>query len=223
MHYYKFNIKDWTRDTAHLTVEEEGVYRRLLDHYYETETPIPLETHPLIRRLRLAGHEETVGLILDEFFIKCEDGFRNHRCDAEISSYHGKAQANRSNGKKGGRPRKQPENPSGFHKEPTENLNHKPLTTNQEPKDKKTCAQRADHADTFEVFWKMYPKKQAKEPAKKAWAKLKPVGEMLDKIMDALAKQCASNDWTKEGGQFIPQASTWIDQKRWEDEIRRGG
>jgi uncharacterized protein YdaU (DUF1376 family) len=143
MHYYKFNIKDWTRDTAHLSVEEEGVYRRLLDHYYESEIPIPSETQPVIRRLRLAGHEESLGIILEEFFFLESDGYHHKRCDMEISKYHQKAEVNRSNGKSGGRPRKEQENPTGFHVKPTNNLNHKPLTTNQEP-EKNIGDQQAD-------------------------------------------------------------------------------
>ena len=135
MHYYKFNIKDWTRDTAHLSVEEEGVYRRLLDHYYESESPIPLETGSVIRRLRLSGHEDKLGFILDEFFKRTEEGFRHPRCDDEIEKYHAKAGANRANGKKGGRPKEPKVNPDGYDGKPTNNLNHKPLTTNQEPED----------------------------------------------------------------------------------------
>ena len=44
MHYYKFNISDWKASTSHLTPEEEGIYFRLINHYYDTESPIPLET-----------------------------------------------------------------------------------------------------------------------------------------------------------------------------------
>lgn len=132
MHYYKFNIKDWTRDTAHLSVEEEGVYRRLLDHYYESEMPIPSETQPVIRRLRLSGHEESLSVVLGEFFQLGDDGYRHKRCDDEIGKYHSKAQANRQNGKSGGRPRKPENNPDGSEEKPKDNLNHKPLTTNQE-------------------------------------------------------------------------------------------
>jgi Uncharacterized protein conserved in bacteria len=133
MHYYKFNIKDWTRDTAHLSIEEEGVYRRLIDHYYESEMPIPQETQWVIRRLRLATHEQALSVVLNEFFFLSDDGYHHARCDKEIKGYHGKAGANRENGKLGGRPKKPTDNPDGFENEPTNNLNHKPLTTNQEP------------------------------------------------------------------------------------------
>lgn len=144
MHYYKFNIKDWTRDTAHLSAAEEGVYRRLLDHYYESEKPIPQETQSVIRRLRLGGHESDLQTILSEFFVLESDGYRHKRCDDEIAKYHAKADANRKNGSRGGRPEKPKENPDGFQEEPTNNLNHKPLTTNQEPIDKSSRDQQAE-------------------------------------------------------------------------------
>lgn len=140
MHYYKFNIKDWSRDTAHLSVEEEGVYRRLLDHYYESESPIPQETKSVIRRLRLAGHEEAFGIVLGEFFALETDGYHHKRCDDEIAKYHSKATANRENGKLGGRPEKPKENPDGFQEQPNHNLNQEPLTNNQVNQDQKICA-----------------------------------------------------------------------------------
>lgn len=148
MHYYKFNIKDWSRDTAHLTVEEEGVYRRLLDLYYESEMPIPEETQLTVRRLRLSGHESAVSIVLGEFFILGEDGYRHTRCDLEIEKYHSKAQANRANGKTGGRPKKPTENPDGYQEEPSRNLNQEPLTKNQEPpEDQKHCDPQAESPD----------------------------------------------------------------------------
>jgi uncharacterized protein YdaU (DUF1376 family) len=124
MHYYQFNIADWALHTAHLTLEEEAVYRRLLDHYYDTEQPLPKNTKPVIRRLRLSGHEETVKLILEEFFFDDGDNWRNRRADSEISIYQGKAETARANGKKGGRPKKSNDNleePGGFNKEPSHN------------------------------------------------------------------------------------------------------
>lgn len=150
MHYYKFNIKDWSRDTAHLSVEEEGVYRRLLDQYYESEMPIPEQTQPVIRRLRLLGHEASVDLILGEFFTLGSDGYRHSRCDLEIEKYHSKAQANRVNGKSGGRPRKPTGNPDGSQEEPNRNLNQEPPTINQEQQEIKTPSpQQAENGHQF--------------------------------------------------------------------------
>lgn len=106
MHYYQFNIGDFSLHTNHLTLEEEAVYRRLLDFYYDTERPIPIDTHPVIRRLRLGLYEPTVDVILHEFFVKESDGWHNLRADIEIADYHAKGKTARENGAKGGRPKK---------------------------------------------------------------------------------------------------------------------
>jgi uncharacterized protein YdaU (DUF1376 family) len=106
MHFYSWNIGDFNLHTSHLTLEEEGVYRRLLDFYYDTELPIPIKTQPVIRRLRLLSYEPIVASILEEFFFKQADGWHNLRADIEIDDYHAKARTARVNGKKGGRPKK---------------------------------------------------------------------------------------------------------------------
>lgn len=106
MHYYQFNIKCFAMATRHLTLEEEGVYRRLLDFYYDTELPIPEETQSVIRRLMLGSYVDTVGLILGEFFTLEADGWHNYRADIEINEYQKRQSTARSNGRKGGRPPK---------------------------------------------------------------------------------------------------------------------
>jgi len=106
VHYYQFNVADFALHTSHLTLEEEGIYRRLLDYYYDTETPIPKETQSVIRRLRLVSYEVQFNIILNEFFVLMDDGWHNFRADIEISEYNKKADCARENGKKGGRPKK---------------------------------------------------------------------------------------------------------------------
>lgn len=137
MHYYQFNIPTWILHTSHLTLEEECVYRRLLDFYYDTEKPIPIETKQVIRRLRLVNYEDIVSQILNEFFVLEDDGWHNNRADIEISDYQSKAETARLNGKKGGRPKKESatETQPVILANPEETglkANYKPLTNNQE-------------------------------------------------------------------------------------------
>jgi uncharacterized protein YdaU (DUF1376 family) len=138
MHYYQFHIADFTLHTTHLSLEEEAVYRRLLDYYYDTEKPIPKETNAVIRRLRLVNYAEIVSSVLAEFFVLQDDGWHNLRADFEIDAYHLKAETAKANGKKGGRPKKnnpaetQPvilANPA----ETGSKANQEPETINQEP------------------------------------------------------------------------------------------
>ena len=126
MHYYSFNIKTWSLATAHLTLEEEAIYFRLINFYYDTEKPIPTETHSVFRRLRLGSHSVMALAILDEFFRLGEDGWHHKMCDEKLITYHSNAQKNRENGKLGGRPPKngagsKGKNPLGFEDKPKDN------------------------------------------------------------------------------------------------------
>jgi uncharacterized protein YdaU (DUF1376 family) len=136
MYYYKFNISDWHLATSHLSLEEEAVYFKLINFYYDTECPIPLETQTVIRRLRLTKYQEIFNQILHEFFFEMDDGWHHQRCDGEILKYHAKAEVNKAVGKLGGRPKNNPEITQTVTKNnPQETLtkNHKPLTTNHKP------------------------------------------------------------------------------------------
>lgn len=70
----------------------------------------------------------------------------------------------------------------------------------------------------FELFWGYYPKKKAKEAARKAWAKIKPSDELIKTIIADVEAQSRSQDWKKEKGKYIPYPATYLNGKRWEDE-----
>lgn len=71
----------------------------------------------------------------------------------------------------------------------------------------------------FDQFWEAYPRKTAKENARKAFAKHKFNDDTLHTVLEALNTQKTSDQWQKEGGQFIPYAATWLNQRRWEDDL----
>lgn len=74
----------------------------------------------------------------------------------------------------------------------------------------------ADAPSDFDNWWAVYPKKVGKEAARKAFAKVKVDAETL---ITAVIKQKASEQWTREGGRYIPNPATWLNQGRWEDEL----
>jgi len=135
VNYYNFHIGDYAKHTSHLTLEEDLTYRRLLDFYYDTESPIPNDNPLVSRRLRV--NPEVLQTILDEFFVLTDEGYRSLRADAEIAAYQEYLNKQRTNGKLGGRPkktqRKPTANPSLTQVEPKITLtnNHKPITNNQ--------------------------------------------------------------------------------------------
>ena len=76
------------------------------------------------------------------------------------------------------------------------------------------------YSDSFEEFWKVYPKKIGKGAAYKSWKIIKPSDVLKEKIINAVKMQCNSIQWQKEGGQYIPNPSTWLNQERWNDELK---
>ena len=106
----------------------------------------------------------------------------------------------------------------------TENL--RPLTlgvgvgVGVQGRGRKSAAAKNAHADSasFDAFWQAYPKKKAKDAARKAWGRRKPDAALQARILSAIAAQSRSEDWTKDGGKFIPFPATWLNQGRWQDE-----
>ena len=69
----------------------------------------------------------------------------------------------------------------------------------------------------FDEFWKAYPRKDGKVYAKKAFDKLNPSNEVFEIMLIAIEKQKKLDQWKKI--QFIPLPSSWLNGRRWEDEI----
>ena len=99
-------------------------------------------------------------------------------------------------------------------KQKTENKKLKTITPHT-PRGGKS----ADTSELFNEFWTAYPRKVGRQNALKAWEKLKPDKETFSVIMSGLEKQKKCGDWHRGGEQFIPHPATWINGKRWEDEI----
>ena len=72
--------------------------------------------------------------------------------------------------------------------------------------------------DTFSRFWSAYPKKVGKKKAQESFAKLRPDDKTLQAMLASLEYQKQSDQWRRDGGQYIPHPVTWLNQRRWEDE-----
>lgn len=70
----------------------------------------------------------------------------------------------------------------------------------------------------FDEFWAAYPKKKNKLDAQRAFAKVKVP---LQTLLDAVERQKQSDQWKKDGGQFVPFPATWLRRGAWEDEPDR--
>jgi uncharacterized protein YdaU (DUF1376 family) len=90
-------------DTMHLTAEQDGIYRRLIDHYMETRRQILAADTALSRA---AGIDMETWLknaaIIRPFFSLTEDGFLRHkRCEIELDRQDARSRNRSESGKKG--------------------------------------------------------------------------------------------------------------------------
>lgn len=68
----------------------------------------------------------------------------------------------------------------------------------------------------FDRFWSLYPRKEGKGDARKAWAALRPTADLVETICAAVEQQAASLKWRAEP-QFIPGPGKWLRHERWAD------
>jgi phage replication O-like protein O len=80
------------------------------------------------------------------------------------------------------------------------------------------------YTESFEIFWSVYPKKVGKDAAFKAWKMIpkKHPGVKIPVIIQAIETQVESRHFSGQNGEdFIPNPSTWLNQGRWQDEVKR--
>lgn len=70
----------------------------------------------------------------------------------------------------------------------------------------------------FNTFWLAYPKKVNKKGCFKSFKNIKNLKEEMPLILDAVERFKRSKEWLKDGGQYIPYPTTFINQERWKDE-----
>lgn len=91
MHYFQFEIKEWVANTAHLSLEEEAAYLRLICYYYDSERALPHDDLALIFRKCRVSEELGKGIMLEFFEMDGTLGAWIHkRCDLEIGRYKAK-------------------------------------------------------------------------------------------------------------------------------------
>ena len=74
------------------------------------------------------------------------------------------------------------------------------------------------YRSSFDRFWKAYPNKKGKKDAAKAFAKAKDLPP-IDELVAEVELQARSEEWRKDGGQFIPHPATWLNRGGWMDEV----
>ena len=131
MNFYKFHLGDYYKKTSHLSMLEDGAYRRLMDTIYLREGPLPADreqVHRLVKAFTKA-EKTAVDSILAEFFVLTDAGYTNARCDEELAETRERSERARQSGLASGRSRKRS---TTVERQANErSTSHKPVTSNQ--------------------------------------------------------------------------------------------
>lgn len=122
MNYYPHHIGDFRSGTVNMTRVERWIYRDLIDVYYDTEKPLPLDLDAVCYAVGVSSEEErrAVANLLRFKFTQTDAGYVHDRCEIEIAAYRLRAETAQENGKKGGRPKKRAATDSGAKQNPPE-------------------------------------------------------------------------------------------------------
>jgi len=96
------------------------------------------------------------------------------------------------------------------------NVTETPLQEGKKPTEK------SKKRESFDIFWKVYPRKKSKGQAEKAFFKIGPGEQLLETMLTTIERAKKSGDWLKEDGRFIPYPATWLNARGWEDEYPEG-
>lgn len=107
MEWYPWYPALYRADTIHLTAEQDGIYRRLIDHYMETRQPLPNNDAALARIAGITIDSWTIAaVILLPFFLPSKNGkLHLKRCDAELERQDGRNRLQSEKGKSGAKKR----------------------------------------------------------------------------------------------------------------------
>jgi len=188
-------------ETVHLTNEQVGIYIRLLCFAWtKNAKPFTTESARIICQCRTAECEYTVDDILREFFVfnKEEYNWTHKRLTAEHEYLTAKYNKRSEAGRKGGLARSKSQAPIPI-PNPIPNKNI--------------------YDPQFEHLWDSLSKKRgSKFKAHETWLKLWSKGILKESDSPILIQAYHNQIDDIEDVKFVPHFSTWLSQRRWEND-----
>lgn len=102
--------------------------------------------------------------------------------------------------------------------EMTPHINTRSSSLEKKEKDLSPSPVGEDYLIAFEKFYSVYPRKKDKQDAIKWFKKNKPSPEFVEMLIEDLNKRLAT-EWSGKEQQYLPYPATYLNGKRWEDEI----
>lgn len=208
---FQFYPRDFLVGTALFSNEQKGIYVTLLCYQWD-HGRLPSDVKKLSR---LAGCSVSkFNGVLSKFKDDGEGHIYNERLENERLKQDKYRDGQSENGKKGGRPIKS-------EAKAKQKASHKPIITRAKPLQSASASAETIPPipeEGFLIFWASYPKRKNRQKAEAAWFKIKDWQNLLPTMLSVIAREKATEQWTKQKGQFIPYPASWLNGRMWEDE-----
>ena len=207
-------IGDYLRDTMHLTTEQHGAYLLLIMAAWTRGGVLPADPTALANIARVGPQRWVqVGPAIADFF-KAENGKWVH---SRIQLESIKANKTKEKRQEAGKYAAEKRWESHTNRIPIASASDTPSPSPSPSPSKKEQRSKISCPIDFEKFWDIYPKKEGKGAAKKAYEKAISAGASPETLLAAVALAKDKSDKWRDG--FIPMPTTWLNQERWEDEF----
>jgi len=216
--YSKFVWKDWVADTVDMTAEEAGVYIRLLA-YAATSSPdcasLPDDETRIARAagVSLKTWRRLSGAVLVKW-IRVPTGWQSKRLRADFDHFSQLCEKQRLR-RTGGAPDEHRTGTVGAPPRARQIQTQTQIT--EEPVKTLSPPDGAGRSD-FERVWQAYPhygRRSSKARSWGRWRALRPRPD-VESVLTAIDESRDSDDWTKDGGRFVPALEVWIAKRGWD-------
>lgn len=215
-------------DTAHLSIEEDGAYSRLIRLCWRTSgCSVPNDPAWIMKRMRAneSEYNDIIKPVITEYFTIKNGRVFQKRLQQEFDKVSAKIKAQKLNGKKGGVAKALNNNNKKSSQgtiSPLAKTYHPELDLEPELEvDKQVKKKHIKKEILFEEFWNSFDHKVGKDGALKSWFKIVGLDQDLaDQIIQG-AKNYAIYRKTvlKPNNSTSKMAQGWLTDKRWEDEL----
>lgn len=223
LHYYQFNIGDYSSHTNHLDPLEDLAYRRMLDWCYLNESHLPSDLDEIARLIRMRTHTECIAVVLRDFFTASDEGYTQCRIDAEIAAYQEKsAKAKKSAEARWNKtPIKDGDSidANALQTQSEGNAKHKPLNTKHKTLTKDKTLDHSANDQLFENFWSSGIRKVSKKKTKALFNNLLKKEVSHDAFVRLLTTDVHKRIRANQLGFAEMHPTTYLNGERWNDEV----
>lgn len=211
-----------------MTAEQECYYRRLIDYYMETRSPLPDSDVGLCKIAGAVLDSNTIGIL--RLFFKPSNGKLHHSFCDEILDNQDSRSSKRSEVAKANiakrwksKPENKQKNTNGITDELPKNTTGQDRTIDSNKLESHVVALKTKaviYSPEFENFWQAYPNRTGKAAALKAYqSATKSHGVDHATLLERCQQFSAAHMGARTPTNFIPHPATWLNRAGWLDDF----